>query len=148
MSMKYLTVLIALALLLAVCGDVLARTVTHPVTPKNIYKQPFSFAVQVKDAGELKEFEITVRQHAGKLAPVDSATGSVEIAACGDRTGPTITRVQANGVQTYRFRLSPCDLDRAHFTFTETPQDWRHPFASPGDYWVFHLSDFVGSPKK
>jgi hypothetical protein len=150
MNMKKLPLALAVAILLGVGGQVLARHVTHPVTPANVDEQPFSFTVQVKDVGELKEFEITVKQKAGKSAPVGSATGSVVIDACGKKEAafPAITRVQSDGVQTYTFRLSPSDLDRAHLTFTETPQDVRTPFPSPGDYWVFDLSNFVGNPKK
>jgi hypothetical protein len=148
--MKNFLLILALAILPAVGGQVLARHVTHPVTPKNIDKQPFSFSVQVKDVEELKEFEITVRQQAGKPAPGGSATGSIRFATSGNKPGalPAITRMEENGVQTYTFRLSPADLDRARFTFTETVEDWRQPFPSPGDYWVFKLSDFVDSPKK
>jgi hypothetical protein len=150
MSMKSFPLVLALAVLLATGGRVLARHVIHPVTPKNIDQHPFSFAVHVKDVGALKEFEITVAPQAGKPAPAASATGSVAIAARGTKTValPTIARVEASGTQTYTFRLSPSDLDSARFTFTETPQDWRRPFPSPGDYWVFDLSDFVDSPKK
>jgi hypothetical protein len=149
MSMKYFSFVLALVMLLVLGGPAFARHVTHPVTPKNIEKQPFAFAVHVKDVGELKEFEITVRQQSGKPAPIDSATGSVAFVARGKKIAalPTITRVQANGVQTYTFRLSPSDVDLARFTFTETPQDWQRPFPSPGDYWVFDLRDFVGGPK-
>jgi len=146
MSMKNSPLVLALAMLMAVGGQVLARTVTHPVTPKNIDQQPFSFKVQVKDVGELKEVEITVKQKAGKPAPVNSATGSVVIVACGKKQAafPSVTRVESNSVQTYIFRVSPSDFDRATFTFTETPQDRRTEFPLSGDYWVFNLSDFVG----
>jgi hypothetical protein len=147
MNMKSFPLLLALSLAPALSGQALARTVTHAVNPKNINEQHFAFAVQFKDAGELKEFEITVRKQTGKLAPVASATGSVEFAANGDKTWapPTITRTEADGVQTYTFRLSPSELERARFTFTETPPK---EFGSPGDYWVFKLSGFVESPKK
>jgi hypothetical protein len=150
MSMKNFPLVLALAMVLALSGQALAKHVNHPVKPKNINEQPFAFTVHVKDVGELKEFEITVRQQTGKPAPVASATGSIEIAANGNKTGalPTITRTETVGVQTYTFRLTPSEVDSAHFTFTETPQDWGHPFAAPGDYWVFDLSDFVGSLKK
>src|SRR5260370_20327395 len=122
MNMKAFPIFVAAAILLAIAGQVLARHVMHPVTRKNIDKQPFSFTVQVKDAGELKEVEITVKQKAGQRAPAGTATGSVVITAGGKKkaASPAVTRVQADGVQTYTFRLSPSDLDRAHFTFTET----------------------------
>jgi len=150
MNMKTFPICVAAAILLAIAGQALARHVTHPVTPKNIDAQPFAFTLQVKDVGELKEFEITVKQKAGQRAPVGTATGRAVIDASGKKkpASPAITKVQSDGVQTYTFRLSASDLDRAHFTFTETSQDARIPFPSPGDYWVFDLSDFVSSAKK
>jgi hypothetical protein len=138
------------AVLPAVGGQALARHVTHPVTPQNIDQQPFAFTVRVKDVGGLKEVEITVRQKPGKRAPDRTASGEVVLEASGKKKGelPPITRVLADGVQTYTFRVAPADLDRAQFTFTETPQDVRVPFPFPGDYWVFDLGDFAGSAKK
>jgi hypothetical protein len=150
MNRKNFALCLAVAALLAVGGQVFARHVTHPVTPKNIDQQPFAFTVQVRDVGQLKEVEFTVRQKPGKLAPVISATGWVTINPRDKKqvASPAITRVWDNGVQTYTFRVSPSDLDRASFTFTETPQDVRVPFPYPGDYWVFNLRIFVGSPRK
>jgi len=89
--------------------------------------------------GELKEFEITVKQRSLKPAPVASATGKLVVDASGKQKAayPSVTKVQTNEVQTYTFQLLPSDLDRAHFTFTETPQDAKTPFPFPGDYWVF-----------
>jgi hypothetical protein len=166
-SMKTFPRLLAVTLLLAGNGYVFARHVMHPVNPKNIDDQPFAFKVQgktvgatdepklnkaapTKDEAGLLEFEIIVRQKAGKPAPARSATGSVVIDASGKKKAvfPTVTRIQSDGVETYTFRLSPSDLGTAHFSFTETPQDLRIPFPSPGDYWVFDLSEFAGSPKK
>jgi hypothetical protein len=96
-----------------------------------------------------KEIAVVVKQKAGQRAPAASATGSVVVDARGKKQAafPAVTRVQSGGVQTYTFRLPPSDLDRAHFTFTETPQDVRTPFPFPGDYWVFDLGGFVGGPK-
>lgn len=147
-NMKKFPMLFALAILL-VGSPVLARHVTHRVTPSNIDKQSFAFTVQAKDVGQLKEFQITVRQKAHP-GPGDAATGSVVIRPSGDQQAafPLVTRVRSDGMQTYTFRLSPSDLNRASFTFTETPQDWKRPFASPGDYWVFNLSDFAANPKE
>jgi hypothetical protein len=147
MSMKNFPFVLALAILLALSGQAHAKHVTHSVTPENIDKQPFAFTVKVKDVGELKEIEITVRKQTGKSAPVRSATGSVTIIASGKQpaTFPAVTKVQADDVQTYTFRVSASELDRARFTFTESPEA---EFPSPGDYWVFHLSDFVGGAKK
>jgi hypothetical protein len=149
MNIKSLPLFLAVAILVTFSGQALGRHVTHRVTPKNIDEQPFSFKVQIKDVEQLKEVEIVVKQKAGKPDPVVSATGSVVVGERGNKkaASPAITRVQSDGVQTYTFRVSPADLDRTYFTFTETPQDARTPFPFPGDYWVFDLSDFVGSPK-
>jgi hypothetical protein len=150
MSAKNYPLCLAVAVLLAVGGRALARHVTHPVTPENLDKQPFAFAVQVKDAGEMKEVEITVRQRPGKRAPAVSAWGIATLAPRGEKqaASPAITRILANGVQTYTFRIAPSDVERATFTFSETPQDVRTPFPFPGDYWVFDLKRFVRSPKQ
>jgi hypothetical protein len=135
---------------LALGGQALARHVTHQVTPKNIDEQPFAFSAQVKDIAKLKEFEIVVKQKPNHSGPITSATGTVEIAPRDKKKAESaiITRVETDGVQTYTFRVSPSDLDRAHFTFTETPQDPRIPFPFPGDYWVFDLSEFAGISHK
>ena len=150
MNLKRRALVLAATVFLALGGRVLARHVTHQVTPKNIDSQPFAFSVQFKDVPQLKEFEIVVRQKANHPAPTVSATGTVDIAPRGDKKAesPAVTRVQADGVQTYTFRVSLSDLDRAHFTFTETPQDPRVPFPFPGDYWVFDLSQFAGTSHK
>ena len=147
---KTVPLCLAVAVLLAVGGQALARRVTHPVTPNNLDKQPFAFTVQVKDVGGLKEVEITVRQKAGRSAPAVTASGSVVIYPRGPKQGasPALTRVLDNGVQTYTFRVAPADLDRTSFTFTETADNWRTPFPYPGDYWVFDLRNFVGNPGK
>jgi hypothetical protein len=147
--MNRLSLGLALAALLAVSEHALARHVTHRVTPENLDKPfaPFTFTVQVKDAGELKELVITVKAKARTTAPIFSGTGFVTIAPRGQKKAefPAVTRIQANGVETYSFRLSPADVDRALFTFSETAEDWRTPFPYLGDYWVFHLRDFVTS---
>jgi hypothetical protein len=150
MNLKRRALILAAMIPLALGGHALARHVTHKVTPKNIDEQPFAFSVQVKDVAQLKEFEIVVKQKPNHLAPITSATGTVNIAPRGDKTtpSPAVTRVQADGVQTYTFRVSPSDVDRAYFTFTETPEDPRIPFPFPGDYWMFDLSDFAGTSHK
>jgi hypothetical protein len=150
MNRKNVLLCLAVAALLAGGGQALARRVTHPVTPKNIDQQPFAFTVQVKDVEQLKEVTITVRQKPGKPAPIITANGWVGISPRDNTkvTSPAITRVLDNGVQTYSFRVTPADLDRATFTFTETAEDWRTPFPYPGDYWIFDLRNFVGSPRK
>jgi hypothetical protein len=150
MNVKRRALLLAVLVPLALGGQLLARHVTHDVTPKNIDDQPFAFTVQVKEVGQFKEFEIAVKQKPNQRGPIASATGAVEIARCGKKNAesPAVTRVQTDSVQTYTFRVSPSDIDQAHFTFTETPQDPRTPFPFPGDYWVFDLSAFAGSPNK
>jgi hypothetical protein len=147
--MRSFALLLAVAALPAVAAPAFARHVTHPVTPQNIGEQPFSFTVHVKDVEGLKEFEVVVKQKPGQRAPADSATGSVVVEACGKKPAvfPAVTRVQSGGAQTYTFRVPPPDVDRTRFTFTESPQDARTPFPFPGDYWVFDMSEFVGSPK-
>jgi hypothetical protein len=142
--------LITVAMVPVLEGRVHARHVTHPVTPANIDKQMFSFTVDVKDAGQAKEFKIIVKQkilHPGLLG---SATGTVVINPCGQKKAafPAVTKTQSGGVLTYTFRVPVSDLDRAHFTFTETTQNPRTPFLFPGDYWVFDLKDFVPKAKK
>jgi hypothetical protein len=145
MNVKRFPLFLAVATLLVAGGQAYARHVLHPVTPKNIEKQPFSFTVNVKDVGQLKEFEIRVAPKAGRR-PVASATGELHVAVASKRVMPTVTRVAADGVLTFTFRVTPEELDRAQFLFTETPQDVRTPFPFPGDYWGFLLKDFVGRP--
>ena len=146
MRTKSFVLLLTVAALLADRGVAVARHVTHPVTPANIFEQPFSFTVHVKDVGEMKEFEIVVKGKAGHPAPALSATGSALVARSGTKEPktPPVTRVQADGVQTHTFRLAPADLDRATFTFTESPQNVDFPF--PGDYWTFELDRFARNP--
>jgi hypothetical protein len=165
--MKAISTFCAVAVLLALGAPAFARHVTHPVTPANIDQQPFAFTVHVSDVGEFKQFEIAVRptlaspsingqpgrgSKTSDREATGSATGSVTIAG-GKKPAafPAVTRVQCKGTQTYTFQVRAADVDRAYFTFTETPQDVRTPFPFPGDYWVFNLGDFVGNreaPKK
>jgi len=150
MNLKRRALVLAAIVFLALGGRLLARHVTHQVTPKNIDSQPFAFSVQVKDVAQVKEFEIVVKQKPNHRAPIASATGTVDIAPRDKKKAesPAVTRVEAHTVQTYTFRVSPSDVNRAHFTFTETPQDPRVPFPFPGDYWVFDLSQFAGASHK
>jgi hypothetical protein len=129
---KYLSLVLAVASLLALVGQVSARTVHIQVTPENIQKQNPRFTVKVKDEGQFIEFAITI--------------GSVGLV---DLNVPTpVTMVKSERGQTYTFRVAHKELDtRAQFIYTETLQDWMHPFAGPGDYWVFRLKDFVGNLK-
>lgn len=132
--------------LLAVSGPAAARHVVHPVTPQNLDRQVFSFAVQVSDAGEGKEIRVTVRPQAGGPHPVGSAYGRVELRGHG--AAPAVTRAEVDGGQVYTFRLSAADIGSASFVFTETPEDLRTPFPSPGDYWRLDLRDFVTTAQK
>jgi hypothetical protein len=156
MTLKVYIFGLTMITLLAVGGQAYARHVTHQVTPETIEKQPFVFVVQVKDVlikkndsdetAKWKKFEITVKQKAAHPAPVVTATGhAMVLPTAGNKaTFPTVNRVEGNGVQTYTFRVAPYDVDRASFTFTETPQDPMVAFPSPGDYWLFNLGDLVG----
>ncbi len=145
--MKKLPLFLAVMALVAIGGHVLARHVTHPVTPENIDKHPFSFDVRVKDSGENEQFEIAVRQKAGYAAPIASAFGKVVVnpRAKKQPSFPSVTKVQTDGVQTYTFEVPKADADRTYFTFTETPDDPSTPFPSPGDYWVFDMTDWLHS---
>ena len=146
--MKKHSLFVAAVILLAVGTQAFARHVTHPVTPANIAKQPFSFTVNVKTVGDFQEFEVVVQAKTGGKAPILSASGEVVVSRSGQQEAefPPVTRVQSNGAQTYTFRLSPSVVDRATFTFTES--DPRAEFPSPGDFWVFRLSEFTGNPRK
>src|SRR5262245_13202441 len=146
-DMRTFHVVVGMAVLLVMGGSALARHVTHPVTPQNLGKQFFSFAVEVKDVEGLKEVRVIVQKQASQRAPAESASGWVEMR--GPKAAvPAVTRVQAEDVQTYAFRLSPADLEGARFVFTEARQDVRTPFPSLGDYWTIDLTNFVATPKK
>jgi hypothetical protein len=136
MNMK----LIALTAVLLIGGQAFARHVTHPVTPANIDKQPYAFAVKVKDASDMKEFEITVKPAKGKrtaLAPRGILSLPPRRA---NHATPPLTQVTSSEGITYTFRLAPRDVDGTSFTFTESSEG---PFPDPGDYWVFALRDFA-----
>jgi len=145
--MRQFQLVLGTAILLVLGGSALAKHVTHPVTRQNLDKQFFSFALEVEDVEGLKEVRITVRKQAGQRAPAESASGYVRMPRP-KAAVPAVTRVQADGVQTYPFRLPPAEFDGARFVFTETRQDVRTPFPSPGDYWTLDLRDFVPAPKK
>jgi hypothetical protein len=146
--MKKMQMLVAVAILLAAGRDALARHVTHPVTPRNIEEQPYAFAVKATDAVQDKEFEIKVKQKLRELPPGASARGTLAIGQIGKKgvAVPPVTMIRSGGEITFTFVISPDYLDRASFTFTETPDDPRQPFPFPGDYYVFALADFVSSP--
>jgi hypothetical protein len=141
MNMKNIHVLLAVGALAVFGGQALARRVTHPVTPENIDKQPFT--VKVKDVGQFKEFEIEIKQKAGKATHLLAAgRGSLQIAQIGKKkiASPPVTLVQSTEKVTFSFQISAGQLDRAYFTITAASDD---PFPSNGDYWVFSLEDFV-----
>src|SRR6476659_6893385 len=100
MNMMRSPLFLAVAVLLATRGPLLARHVTHPVNPANISEQPFSFTVKVKAVGEVREFEVVGKAKAGRSAPVPSATGEVIVARPGKTAAahPPVNRVQSNGV--------------------------------------------------
>ncbi len=148
----------AAGLLLGLANAAHARHVTHPVTPQNMEQQPFAFTVGIKEAdppikasdkpaaekAAVKIVEINVRPKAGKLRPRPAARGSLTVGQL-DKAAPAIpdltTVRHADGSLTFNFRINPKDLERAHFTYTESSEG---PFPVPGDYWVFDLKEFAG----
>lgn len=143
--MKILHALFAMAILPLINGHVLARHLSHPVTPENIDRQPYAFKVKVTDAGERQEFEIAVGQQAGKCTPGRAAWGDLNVVQFDEKkiTVPPLTMVKANGKISFAFQIPPKFLDRAQFTFSEASDD---PFPSRGDYYVFDLKKFVPPP--
>jgi hypothetical protein len=129
----------------ALCPPALARHVTHAVTPANINRQPLSFTVNVKALGDSKEFTITVKGAVGGPNMRSSPSGWAELKPAPRKqpTGIAVTQTSSEGSLVYTFRILNADVERAEFTFTETPQDPRVPFAGPGDYWFFDLSAFA-----
>jgi hypothetical protein len=135
---------LACAALAAAGSEALARHVTHSVTPQNIDKQPYGFTVSVKDAppakgapgGAMKEFTIEVRKATAPIGDLNIGGGRIGV--------PSVTMVKKEDVATYTFAIAAEQVNRAWFTFTETPQYPQMPFARPGDYYVFDLKNFVG----
>jgi len=146
MRTKALRLSLAGMIPLVLCGMAQARHVTHPVTPQNIESQPYAFSVQVKDAGEFKEFEIRIKPASGKTPPGPAARGDLRIAKISKQQVevPPLTMVNYKGDITFTFKIPIQYLDWAHFTYTESSEG---PFPVPGDYWVFDLSEFVAAAK-
>src|SRR5437660_1473035 len=141
MKVKFL----AVTALLLIGGVAFARHVTHPVTPANIGKQPYAFAVKVKDVGEMKEFEITLKPAAEKRTPL-APRGVLSLAPRrANHAAPPLTQVTSSEGITYTFRLAPRDVDGASFTFTEL---FEGPVPRPCDYLVFLLTEFGGNAGK
>ena len=142
--MKTASFLVATAACFLLGPTLLARHVTHEVTPQNMDKQPYAFAVTVKDVGDAKEFTIRVNFKGAKaLGP--EATGWLNMAQIGRKTVPipSMTTVRSDGQITFTFQVPEKYVERVGFTFTETPQNPRQPFPFPGDYYVFNLEDFL-----
>ena len=142
MNTKAIQLSLAVMIPLAMCGIAQGRHVTHPVAPQNIDTLPYAFSVQVKDAGEFKEFEIRVKPAAGKRNPGLGARGDLDIAKVSKQQVevPPLTMVKYKGEITFTFKIPTQYLDWAHFTYTESSEG---PFPVPGDYWVFNLDKFA-----
>jgi hypothetical protein len=140
---------LASVMLLMLSGQVLARRVNHDVTPANIGKLPFSATVNVKDAGQLKEFEITIKGVQGNLFRPPSPGSWLMIPNDGKAgTTPAVTKVEKNGNTTFTFQLTAEQVERARFCFVEDAEDWNQPFPAKGDYYQFILKEFKGKSKK
>lgn len=146
MTTNYSHSFLAVAAVVGIGGAVHARHVTHPVTSANINQQPYAFSVKVTDVdkGQSKQFEIQVLVKSGKMMPGPNAHGQVSIAQAAQDKAPTATVTKSDKGLTFTFRIPREHLKQAYFTFTETPDDPKRPFPSPGDYWVFNLGDFAG----
>jgi hypothetical protein len=143
-EMKTASFLVATAICFLLGPALLARHVTHGVTPANLDKQPYKLAVSVKDVGDAREFTIrAASKGASTVGP--AATGWLNVAQVGRKNVPTpsVTTVRSDGQITFTFQVPTNYVDRVRFTFTETPQDPRQPFPFPGDYYVFALEGFL-----
>ncbi len=149
MSSKSYLWLLATAMLLVLTGQVLARRVNHDVTPANIAKLPFSATVQVRDAGKLKVYEITIKGIKANLVRPLSPGGWLELPS-EDKPGaaPGVTKVEKDGTITFTFQLSPGQVERARFDFVEDLEDWNRPFPTKGDCYQFLLKEFKGKSRK
>jgi hypothetical protein len=136
-------------MLLVLSGQVLARRVNHDVIPANVGKLPFSATVNIKDAGNLKEFEITLSGVQGNLFRPSSPGGWLTIVN-EDRPGaaPAVTKVDKGGAITFTFQLTAEQVARARFGFVEDVEDWNRPFPARGDYYQFMLKEFKGNSGK
>jgi len=142
MSMKTRRWPIAVTALVLVVGPAPAKNVLIQVTPANVAKQPKVVGVVVKDAGQLKQFDITLRlSFATNFNPIEPH-GSLSIAGRGGKTEPVLGS-SSRGEVTYSIKIAPEDLDKASFTFTENTQDPQQPFPYPGETYTFRLKDFA-----
>jgi hypothetical protein len=149
MKPRCIKLLLASAILLALCGQVLAKRVNHDVTPANIDKLPFSATVKVKDVEKLKEFTITIKGVADNLFRPSSPGGWLDIPNEGKPAKtPAVTKVEKDGTITFTFQLTADQLERARFSLVEDKQDWERPFPTKGDYYQFMLKEFMSGAKK
>ncbi|HEV3146008.1 MAG TPA: hypothetical protein VGZ47_19130 [Gemmataceae bacterium] len=152
MNTKFLRLALIAVVLLTIGRQALAKRVNNDVTPANIDKLPFTATVKVKDAGKLKEFEITIKDIKGKLVnPTHppSPGGWLELVIDGKAVAaPAVTKVEKGGIITFTFRLTPDQIEGARFAFVEDAEDWSKPFPSNGNYYQFMLKEFVAKPKK
>ncbi len=137
--MKLLPKLLAVAVVLACCRQVSARTVSHEVTPKNLNEQPYAFKVTIKQSGDAKEVEIRVATKSGGAPTGAGENGSLSVSTCGKKKPvetPPLTIVRTAQALVYTFRISNRDLERANVNFTFAVPD-------PGDYYQINLDDFL-----
>jgi hypothetical protein len=144
-----MTLVLASLILLVLSGPVLARRVNHDVAPTNIGKLPFSAAVKVKDAEQVKEFEITIKGVKGNLFRPSSPGGWLEIPNDSQPAAtPAVKKVEKDETIIFTFQLTADQAQRARFAFVEDAEDWKRPFPARGDYYQFILKEFTGGTNK
>jgi hypothetical protein len=135
-------------ILLLIAMPALAKRVNHDVNPTNIDKLPFTATVKVKDVGQLREFEITVKGTWVNPVRTSAASGGVTVAGTDSTAWPKVKRVEQNGVITFTFQISTEQLQHAWFKFVEDADDWNRPFPVHGEYYQFDLKEFARNAKK
>src|SRR5262245_1845550 len=142
MNTKHLAVVLAVATLFLAAGEALSKRVSHSVTPASIDKLPFKASVKVKGVGQLKEFEITIREIVDKLKQPPSGPGG-RVSVMGSDKPIAVKRTSAEGMATFTFQIAPEQLERARFEFVEDEADWNRPFPTRGDLYQFELKEFA-----
>jgi hypothetical protein len=141
--MKNLSLVVVIAVVLALGGQASAKNVLKQITPQDLGKQRNAFAVKATDAGKFKQFEISARLTASTnfLTP-GAPRGELAIVGKEGKTeAVTMSKVDTEGRVTFTIRVAKEDLDKAWFIFTENSDS---DFPYPGEMFKFHLKDFVG----